>query len=472
MPDTARQVPDEPADFGIRTVFPSALFLAGAAAIIMLIALFRYVDWDQGILRGFLLVVLGALMFGLHQAGNRFKISIRAAGKTRALLTVITIVAFCVCLATVFTSIRRTAAGGEILLDQGQVSYRALRFMEQHINPYGQKILLDPIEYIAVHTRIAESSACLVSPVGDFYAELYHYWQTLDVKRAADKLLFVLKNDPDCRRWLISTDSLGYKYGPVLLASYWPFVKLWDKAGIYISHLTIFGLFVMGLLFVGWRRYDRKAGIFLLPVIMLLVPFPVRYNTLHFSASDLLPTATAVAAALCLIDKRFGAGAILLALSIGTKPLPGLLYLPLMLGVRPRYWFLLAGLSLLIYAPVFAWDMQGAVNNLVLFNFLRGTDSTALLHYLPATIQPALPILALTGIGGLAFRAHRNRWNPAVTFEYLIGAHLLLFASGKIFHNNYLVWIMPLLGLALAEWYSHWSASNHKETSSSPFTIS
>ena len=102
---------------------------------------------------------------------------------------------------------------------------------------------------------------------------------------------------------------------------------------------------------------------------MRLLPFPVRYNVLHFSASDLLQAATAVAAALCLIEKRFNTGVILPALSIGVNPLPGLLYLPLMMGARMRHWFLLAGISLFIYAPVFIWDFQGAINNLVLFIF-------------------------------------------------------------------------------------------------------
>lgn len=437
-------------------------------SVFVLIELFSFWDWDHGILRGLLIMLLGVLMYGLLQAGHRFKISRLPAGITRALLTVIAIAALCACLATACTSIRRTAAGGEILLDQGQISYRAIRLMERGLNPYGQKTFLDPIQYIAIHTQIMQSSACLISPVGDFYPELMHYWLTLDVRRAADKLLFAFKNTPACKRWVIYADSLGYKYGPVLLAGYWPFVKLWDKAGIYTAHLTILGLFAAGLLFIGWRRYDRRAGLFLLPVIMLLAPFPVRDNTLHLSASDLLPTAAAVLAALCFLEKRHIAGAILLALSIGAKPLPGLLYLPLMLGVGLRYWFLLAGAGLLIYAPVFAWDPQGAVNNLVLFNFLRSTDSTALLHYFPAAIQPLVPAVALIGICGLAWRAHRARWTPGVTFEYLIGAHLLLFTGGKIFHNNYLVWIMPLLGLALAESFSHRPSWRDKETASAP----
>lgn len=441
-------------------------------SVFILIELFSYWDWDHGIVRGLLIMLLAILMYGLLQAGRRFRISALSAGITRALLTVIAIVAVCACLTAACTSIRRTAAGGEILLEQGKISYRAIRLMEQGLNPYGQKTLLDPIQYIAVHTQVKQSSACLISPAGDLYPELMHYWQTLDVQRAADKLLFAFKNDPACERWVIYADSLGYKYGPILLAGYWPFVQLWDKAGIYIAHLTILGFFAAGLLFIGRRRYDRRAGFFLLPVIMLLAPFPVRNNTLHLSASDLLPTAAAVTAALYFLEKRHIAGVILLALSIGAKPLPGLLYLPLMLGVGLRYWFLLSGAGLCIYAPVFLWDIQGAVNNLVLFNFLRSTDSTALLHYLPEAIKPFVPAIALIGIGVLAWRAHRARWIPGVTFEYLIGAHLLLWAGGKIFHNNYLVWIMPLLGLALAESFSRRTSWSEKETASAPSSIS
>ena len=449
---------------GVPSLFASGgfIFFAGVMALIGLFELFRFVDWGQGVLRSFMLVPLGVLIFWLCRAGSRLTLSGEVAKRARFAITTVAVFAACFCLMTVTESIRRTTAGGEILLDQGQNSYRALRLLEQGINPYGRQTMLDPVEYASVQNRIRQSSPCLVSPVGDYRAELFHYWQTLDVKRATEKVFLVIKNDPACEKWTIPAQSLGYKYGPVLLASYWPFVKIWDKAGIYVNHLIVLSLFVSCLLIFSYRRYDRKAGIFLLPVIMLLVPSPVRQNVLYLSASDLLPTASAVLAALFFLEKRFTAGAIFLALSIGAKPLPGLLYLPLMSGARPRDWVLLAGIGLVFYAPVFMWDFQGAMNNLVLFNILRSTDSTALLHYLPSALQTLWPLVALGGIIALAVRGHNRKWLPGATFEYLIGAHLLLFASGKIFHNNYLVWILPLAGLALAESHSRVIVSNDK----------
>ena len=432
---------------------------AGVMALTGLLELFRFADWGHGVLRSFMIVLLGLLIYCLCRASRIFALSDDTAKKIRIVLTMVASLSACFCLLTVADSIRRTAAGGEILLDSGQCSYRALLLMEQGINPYGRQTMLDPVEYMTVRNRIKKSSSCLVSPAGNNHAELSHYWQTLDVKRARETLVISIKNDPVCKRWLIPAESLGYKYGPVLLASYWPFVKIWDKAGIYVNHLIVLMLFVLFLLIFSYRRYNRKAGIFLLPVIILLVPSPVRQNVLHLSASDLLPTAGAILAALFFLEKRFTMGVIFLALSIGAKPLPGILYLPLMSRARLRDWALLTGLGLAFYAPFFIWDFQGAINNLVLFNILRGTDSTALLHYLPSTLQTVWPLTALGGIITLAVRGHNRKWMPGTVFEYLIGAHLLLFASGKIFHNNYLVWIVPLVGLTLAEAYSRMTVS-------------
>jgi hypothetical protein len=350
------------------------LFIAGIAALTGLLELFRLADWGHGILRAFMLAALGALMFVLCHAGSRMAMSTSAAGKTRIVLTAVAVLALFIGVLTIVASIRRTVGGSEILLDQGQNSYRALRLMEQGIDPYGRKTMLDPIEYEAVRKRIMRSSPCLVSPVGDYRAELARYWRTLDVTRAKERLFLVIRDDPACEQWSIPAESLGYKYGPVLLLGYWPFVKTWDKTGIYVNHLVVLALFVALLLAFSLRRYDRSTGFFLLPVVMLLAPSPVRHNVLYYSASDLLPTAAAVLATLCCMEKRFTAGAVLLAISIGSKPLPGVLYLPLMTGAWPRHWLLLVGLGLLIYAPVFLWDFKGAMNNLVLFNMLRGTD--------------------------------------------------------------------------------------------------
>jgi hypothetical protein len=75
-------------------------------------------------------------------------------------------------------------------------------------------------------------------------------------------------------------------------------------------------------------------------------------------------------------------------------------------------------------------------------------------------MQMIAPLVALAGMAALAWRGHRLGWAPGAALEYLIGAHLLLFASGKIFHNNYLVWIVPLMGIALAETWSQGKVSH------------
>jgi hypothetical protein len=434
--------------FRIRT---SILFAAVVAILIGMFELSRWVYWGQGGIRGAALIVVAVLLAAVWQPRRVIPVSPRAGRIVGAGIAAALAVAIITCLLSVTTRIRLTAGGSDLLLDQGQLCHNALRLLDRGINPYGLHTMDDPMEYENARTRIMSNSSCLIGPAGDFHPELDRYWKTLDIERARTRLYFVLDPSVACQRWTTSIHSLGFKYGPVLLASYWPFVKLWGAAGIYVNHLVLFLLFATWLFVVCWRRYDHRAGIFLIPLLVFLVPRQFRQFILHYSGSDLLSTATAIMAAWCCLEKRFTAMALLLAASVGAKPLPGMLYLPLLTAARPKHWLWFLGAALVIYGPVFAWDFQGAVNNLVLFNFLRDTDSTALLHYLPPILQRTVPLLGLAAILRLARRACLGEWAPAVLFEYLVGAHLLLLFSGRIFHNNYLVWLEPLVGLALAE---------------------
>jgi hypothetical protein len=91
------------------------------------------------------------------------------------------------------------------------------------------------------------------------------------------------------------------------------------------------------------------------------------------------------------------------------------------------------------------------VRNLVLFNFVRGGDSTAFSYYLPEPARNALLALYAAILLILVVQAHRGGWPSSGRLAYLVVAHLGLFLTAKIFHNNYLVWLLPLYGIWLSD---------------------
>jgi hypothetical protein len=60
-----------------------------------------------------------------------------------------------------------------------------------------------------------------------------------------------------------------------------------------------------------------------------------------------------------------------------------------------------------------------------------------------------LRVAGLVVVVALAWRAHRLAWGTRATLEYLTFGHLMVLSSGTTLHNNYLVWVLPLVSLYL-----------------------
>jgi hypothetical protein len=48
-------------------------------------------------------------------------------------------------------------------------------------------------------------------------------------------------------------------------------------------------------------------------------------------------------------------------------------------------------------------------------------------------------------------RVWKSKWHPRSAAEYVLLAGLPALATGKVFHNNYLVWLLPLVALLVGE---------------------
>ncbi len=129
---------------------------------------------------------------------------------------------------------------------------------------------------------------------------------------------------------------------------------------------------------------------------------------------------------------------------------PAAFLLPLLLGTGVRRGRAIAGfgvVSLLTWGPAFAVDGLGVWDNVFRFNIERGADSTALAFYLSPAVMQVLRVLIVVLCAAAFWRLVWRTFEPVTFVTLCMG---LFFLLTKVFHNNYLVWWLPMVGVCLA----------------------
>jgi hypothetical protein len=426
------------------------LTVAGSALMYWTLESFTAVDWGQGLARTvFLAWLIVAAVALIHTAPGR---TWKWTPQPRWIAALLALGVACLCMSTVWQSITKfqeARHGRQIDFDQGKFSYRAARMLAKGMNPYARDVVLDTTEY-PMAMRDLQRDSCYESgpPVDQANSIAEGFGRDFNPHRW-NGLIPKIANRSGCTMARFRSESFGLKYGPPLVAIYLPFVLLWDQAGIFATHLFFMGLACFFIWRLGWRVGHHSMLFSLIPLIAFLLPSHLRHNTLSNPATDLIPMTLVIAAWTLIEEEREVSGAMLLALAFTAKLAPGLFYLPLLLRCRRRSRIAFTATLALVLGPFLIWDGRGLLINLFLFNFLRNTDSTALIHGMsPFTTKAVQCICMLTALVALIY-AHRRRYDFAGFLTFLLVVHGTALASGKIFHNNYLLWILYLLGLAI-----------------------
>jgi len=187
------------------------------------------------------------------------------------------------------------------------------------------------------------------------------FWATLSLE-TMNLIVPEFPDSEECREWARRFHSLGYKYGPLLLVGYWPFVEAIGQVGILVSHLVFFAAAMIALLL--WMRARTKNAVhLLLPIIVILGGSHIRGGVLSDGHSDLLPTILAAAFLILWIERKHRLAAVVLGLCVAAKTFPGMIYAPLLLR-RPRdIPFFVAPLAA-IHLPFLVWDPVGLCYNM------------------------------------------------------------------------------------------------------------
>ena len=284
---------------------------------------------------------------------------------------------------------------------------------------------------------------------------------TFDAGRALLKGLnpYAIRLDPYAAGTPSPPEFSGYKYLPVMALIYLPLAAVFGAAGMVLTNLLCqFGV-IAGIYTLGRKLRDRRAGLFAV-LIYLTIPL-VTFQLFAKGATDIAATLPLIFALVLYELRPFGAG-LLVGLSISTKLSPGLMLIPSCLpaGKRDRWTYLggiavglLPTLGFLLWSPLALW------NNVVVFNWERGVDTTSWLSLMPTDFASVAHV-ALFMLLAASFVLVWSR-PPTLRMRIALAVVLILAAllSGPGAHHNYHLWWLPLFCplLMAADWSAPWS---------------
>jgi hypothetical protein len=262
----------------------------------------------------------------------------------------------------------------------------------------------------------------------------------------------------------------GFKYGPAMTWAVTPAVQALGARGYHLMNGLALVLLATSVGF--WLRCrrpaaDRPAAVrassaWIGAVALVLLPGFLVREVFLVGVNDLLPVSLGLLS-FALRDRGMAVAAgVALAVSFGMKPFPALLYsLPLLLmaGRRPRFAASVAIVSLALYLPPLVSSPRELLANVFVFNLVRPTDSTSLVHVLPQWLGILVRAAGtMFAVVWFASRSGRDRSPGAIATVVGVGIAVLL-ASGAVIHRNYLLWLLPFLAVATAA--RCWNGTSH-----------
>ncbi len=401
---------------------------------------FLYYDWDHGVVRAGFVVLLLGLMFAARALGSR-----RPADAWPLPLTLVCGGVVGVLLFWHFKE-GTLSARHERHSEMGDLHARGVALLLHGITPWHFGTVVDSGTFRGLVGR-PEVVACRTTSQTPTTEQFEAMWES----SASGVELFPERiAEPDCASARGLMAVTGYKYGPAMMAAYVPLVALegaHGRRGVYFTHL---GFLVAILAAMAMLVRRQPPEVFLTACLVLLGQSILRRNTLLDSDSDLIPTAFMLWALVAFERERPFTAGLLTGLTLAAKVFPAAFLLPLLLvGRRGRALSGFAVASLAAWAPALALDGVGVWDNVIRFNIDRSGDSTAFSWFLPPAVALGLQVVAVA-LCGWAFVRLVLRASPVDRVAFVAFSMGLFFLTTKVFHNNYLVWWLPVVGLTIS----------------------
>jgi hypothetical protein len=395
--------------------------VAWVALVCAVFCLFSVFDWNHGVIRAGLLLALAAL------AWCRRRVRQPSGAASTAWTTgvcVLVAIALIIHVEMGASWIARSVEAGIVPSDQAQMVTATIRVAGTGRNPWASDTDTDRVAHELAVEDLRSKPGCGAMP--------------------GVAALPAISPVAACAHTEVLFRSLGFKYGPAMLAFYWPFLAAFGPAGVLISHQMLF-LFTVATLVV-WAQAERGAAFW---TALALAPFMltphVATNVLDQGHLDLFPTLLCLIAFIAAGRRRYFLAACAIGISTAAKFLPGLAFVPILFAGPWQALALALAIPVVFLAPFAVNDWTGLLRNLG-YPFTRDPDSTALIFSLSEPWAWVVRFMALAVVVGLLLRAQRRRWARGETLDWIVGAQLAILAAGVTFHNNYLIWLLPYFG--------------------------
>jgi len=248
----------------------------------------------------------------------------------------------------------------------------------------------------------------------------------------------------------IATDPMkyqGYKYLPMMILTYFPLGILWGERGILLTNF-ILDLATVVLVFRLSSRIGSDAASWFAALLYLALPI-VPLQIYKIGATE-LAAIVPLLIALLYLERRPGYSGLFVGLSISTKLLPGIVFIPCYLPFfhRGRY---AAGIALGLVPTLvfFLLSPYNLIYNIVLFNANRPVDSTSWLHWATPEIHLLTTVVSALFILGVAVYVWYNRLTIADRCGLGVVCLLSVMLSSPIVHRNYQLWWLPFFAVLL-----------------------
>jgi len=428
-------------------------FFIGTLLVVIfeaLMQMFRNRLWGASGDRGIILLLGLAVLGSLPILSQRLCGTESARPWRRNLLWALLAIALLWNLVVTAIAIGHTARTGSIRLDQGQATYNAALGLRRGENPYGPGAILDFYSYF---DRMPERQAAALGPtipanqVGE---TLTRYWSSLDPTLRVALLPPPPANaSASARR---EYQILGYKYGPVpVVVTAFLEPILGHEAVVLVNAIETWGFFILVALILQ-RRLGGTDSALLALLAVLLDHFPTWYY-IHFSCSDIWPLFFCTLGVYALLRGWMTILGLALALALGCKMFPAVLYLPLLIQARSwRATLVCLGGTVAIFLPLLIWDREGLALNFFLWPAFMHPDGTSWLDLASTPIVSLARISALALAGVLLLRLalgfeRRLFWTLAM-------ANMAIVMVGTVIHDNYVPWFSIWSVCAIAEAFS------------------
>ncbi|HJU19554.1 MAG TPA: glycosyltransferase family 87 protein [Stellaceae bacterium] len=241
----------------------------------------------------------------------------------------------------------------------------------------------------------------------------------------------------------------GYKYLPLMILTYAPFVATLGKHGILWANILFYSGTLVAVFALARRLSTTWCGF---PVLLFVSSFILSADALAMGTNDiaaLLP----ILGAFLLWPNRPGLVGLLIGVSLCMKPFPGIvaatLLVPSQRKDRSPY---MAGIviALLPALVFFLWAPRQFTNNIILFNLVRPVDPTTWRYGTPNFLGA---LAAMTGLGvwmGLTLWCLRVRAELRSRLYAFVIVVICVLLAGPTDRDNYAMWWAPILAVLIS----------------------